>query len=79
MSNTYEEEITTYSDKVPGDAGNYTWAVRFDNTGPADYIGEPGHIGITQFNEKGQVKERVLLSPDQVEEFLKFARRRRKL
>jgi len=74
----YEVEITCYSEKIDGDERNYNWAVRFDNTGPEKYSSEPGYIGITQFDEYGKVKERVLLSPQQVQEFINFARRIRR-
>ena len=72
MKSTYEAEITAYADKIPGDKGNYGWAVQFDNTGPADYAHEPGYIGITQFDENGNVKDRVLLSPEQSEALRTF-------
>ena len=78
MSKTYEMGITTYSGKIAGDKRNYGWAVSFDNTGPADYAHEPGYIGITQFDEQGKVKERVLVSPEQVDEFIRFSRKIRK-
>jgi hypothetical protein len=79
MSNTYEMDETTYSDEIPGDAGNCAWPVRFDNTGPAYHAHEPGYIGITQFDEHGKVKERVLLSPDQMRALIAFSRKLRKL
>lgn len=47
---------TRYSDKVPGQAGNYCQPVRFDMTG--------NYVGITQWKDDGI--ERVLLSPAQV-------------
>ena len=79
MSTKYEADITTYSDKIPGEHGNYGWSVRFDNTGPADYIHEPGYIGIIQYDEHGNLKERVLLSPDQMEALIKFRYKLRKV
>jgi hypothetical protein len=79
MGNTLETDITTYSEKIPGDKRNYEWAVRFDNTGPADYAHEPGYIGITQFDEGGAAKERVLLSPKQMQALIEFARKIRRL
>lgn len=54
---------TRYSEKIKGDRGNFDWEVRFDVTG--------GHLGITQF-EGAAVKDRVLLSPAQVQELLDF-------
>jgi hypothetical protein len=38
----YHGTVTTYSDVIAGDEMNYNWTVRFDNTGPADYVAEPG-------------------------------------
>lgn len=75
----YEEDFTMYSEKVAGDNGNYKWAVRFDNTGPERYPHEPGYIGVTQFDENGKVKERVLLSPEQSMALHKFILKTRKL
>jgi hypothetical protein len=54
---------TTYSEKVKGARGNYGWLARFDLT--------DGYLGITQF-EGEKVKDRVLLSPAQVQELLNF-------
>lgn len=59
------KETTDYSEKIKGAAGNYHWPVCFDKT--------DGFIGITQYDERGQVKERVLLSPRQVKELFGFA------
>lgn len=73
MKHTYDAEITVYSEKIPGEKRNYYWAVRFDNTGLEEYAHEEGFIGITQFDEHGNVKERVLLSPAQVRAFVKFS------
>lgn len=56
---------TKYSDKIPGDRGNYKWSVQLDLT--------DGYLGITQF-DGDEVKERVLLSPKQVEALLDFRR-----
>jgi hypothetical protein len=72
MRTRYEAEVTTYSEVIPGEEANYKWAVRFDNTGPEKYVGEPGYIGVTQFDENGAVKERVLLSPRQAQELRDF-------
>lgn len=54
---------THYSEKIKGDRGNFDWAVRFDISG--------GYLGITQF-EGEAIKDRVLLSPTQVQELLGF-------
>jgi hypothetical protein len=61
------ETITTYSEKIPGDAGNYKWAVKFDRRN--------GYLGITQYDD---ALDRVLLSPGQIAELRKFLRRRPK-
>ena len=76
MSDTYELDITNYSEMIAGDKGNYDWAVRFDNTGPHNH--DQGYIGITQYDGHGKLKERVLLSPDQVQAFRKFLYKARK-
>lgn len=55
--------ITRYSEKLKGARGNYNWAARFDIT--------DGYLGITQFDGEA-VKDRVLLSPAQVQELLEF-------
>lgn len=60
-------ERTIYSDKHPGDAGNYRWLVRFDRTS--------GYLGITQWRDDIWT-ERVLLSPSQVRALLAFVRPR---
>lgn len=57
------EDATKYSEAVKGDRGNYEWGASFDLTG--------GYLGITQ-TEDDKVKDRVLLSPKQVEELTKF-------
>jgi hypothetical protein len=54
---------TTYSEKIKGARGNYDWHARFDIT--------DGYLGITQIDGES-VKDRVLLSPEQVQELLKF-------
>ena len=53
-----------YSEKVKGNNQNYNWAVRFDSDG--------GYLGISQYNEDGSHKERVLLSPLQVKALQEF-------
>lgn len=58
--------VTKYSDTIEGDSGNYKWGVRFDFTG--------GYVGITQYADK-DVKDRILLSPTQVEEMAAFIKR----
>lgn len=55
-------DTTKYSDVVAGGEGNYRWGVRFDKT--------RRHIGIDQWQD-GEVM-RVLLSPAQVKELVKF-------
>ena len=60
---------TKYSDQIKGDHGNYEWAVRFDLTGCK-------YLGITQIDETGRVKDRVLLSPGQVTKLKDFLRSR---
>ena len=55
---------TKYSEKIEGDRGNYRLQVRFDLTGRK-------YLGITQFDGK-EVKDRVLLSPKQVDELRNF-------
>jgi hypothetical protein len=52
---------THYSDWIDGARGNYDWPVRYDRT--------DGYLGISQI-EGG--KDRVLLSPKQVQELIKF-------
>lgn len=56
--------ITTYSDKIQGNPTNYDWPVSFDKT--------DGYVGITQLETDGSVKDRVLLSPKQMTELLRF-------
>ena len=53
-----------YSEKVKGNNQNYNWAVRFDS--------DHGYLGISQYNEDGSHKERVLLSPAQVKALQEF-------
>lgn len=55
---------TYYSKKVKGAQGNYDWPVRFDRT--------DGYIGVNQYDGEA-LKDRVLLSPAQVRELVKFA------
>ena len=53
------------SEMIEGTERNWNWPVRFDKSG--------SFLGITQFDEGGRrVKDRVLLSPKQVEELTKF-------
>jgi hypothetical protein len=54
---------THYSDEIPGAKQNYNFSVTFDLT--------DGFLGIVQ-KDAGVVKDRVLLSPEQVEELTKF-------
>jgi len=70
-------DVTTYSLKVEGDEGNGHCAVKFDNTGSADFLHEPGYIGIVQFDENGNLTDRVLLSPRQMQELIRFSKKMR--
>lgn len=54
---------TYYSEKIKGTPGNYSWASQFDIT--------DGYLGISQY-EGDAVKDRILLSPNQVKELLDF-------
>jgi len=63
-----DNTTTRYSEKIKGDRGNFDWTARFDVTG--------GYLGITQW--EGEVaRDRVLLSPAQVQELLDFVGRRK--
>lgn len=55
--------LTTYSEKIKGNSGNYNAQVRFDLT--------DGYLGITQF-DGAEVRDRVLLSPAQARDLLNF-------
>lgn len=55
--------ITRYSEQHKGARGNYGWSARFDIMN--------GYLGITQFDGE-VVKDRVLLSPSQVQQLLEF-------
>ncbi|KKL04119.1 hypothetical protein LCGC14_2619270 [marine sediment metagenome] len=66
-------DLTTYSSKIPGDKGNYDWECSFDKTGKGGSV--RGYLGITTF-EGGTIKDRILLSPDQVQELAKFIKTR---
>lgn len=57
---------TIYSEDIEGTQGNYNWSVRFDETN--------GFIGISQGHGE-VVPGRVLLSPNQVSELVRFAAR----
>ena len=61
--------ITTYSEKIPGNSGNYHWSATFENIG--------GFIGITQEHFITGSVERVLLSPRQVKALIAFVTKRR--
>ena len=54
---------TRYSEDIKGDQGNFNWSACFDLTG--------GYLGISQ-SQGGELKDRVLLSPKQVEELVAF-------
>ena len=62
-----------YSSEIAGDEGNYGWVVKFDKGGKPGAT--KGYVGITQC-ENGKVKDRVLLSPGQVEELAKFLKKK---
>lgn len=55
---------TVYSETIKGMRGNYDWPARFDFT--------DGFLGVTQFDETGTYKARVLLSPEQVKLLVGF-------
>lgn len=59
-----ETGITNYSAHVPGEVRNHHRPLRFDYT--------DGFIGIQEYEPGGQIGERVLLSPKQWRELLKF-------
>lgn len=59
---------TYYSDKIEGAPRNYNWPARYDLT--------DGYVGISQFEDDGNVKDRVLLSPKQVKELAEFVARK---
>jgi hypothetical protein len=63
------KDKTVYSESIDGERGNYYWPVCFDMT--------RGYVGITQAENKDsvEVKDRVLLSPAQFRELIKFVRR----
>ena len=63
-------DYTFYSEYIEGSEGNYGWKVKFDKTTPR------GYIGITQ--PKDGECERVLLSPKQVKELVKFIAKQHK-
>lgn len=63
-------ERTHYSDEIKGERRNYNWTATFDWT-------TGGFLGITQ-KDGGDVKDRVLLSPKQVEELLAFVKTRKR-
>jgi hypothetical protein len=57
------ERITQYGNKIPGDRGNYNWAVRADVT--------DGYVRIQQFDDEMSV---VLLTPKQWAAISKFVK-----
>lgn len=59
---------TYYSDEIAGTRGNFNWTTTFDFT--------DGYVGITQKEENGTVKDRVLLSSKQAEELVAFIERK---
>lgn len=62
---------TEYSGLLAGSRGNYGWPVRFD-------LSDGSLLGITQLDESGNVKDRVLLSPKQVRALLDFIGQKRR-
>jgi hypothetical protein len=56
---------TKYSEQIKGDKRNYNWPVRFDMT-------TGGFLGISQLEGLDTVRDRVLLSPNQVKELVAF-------
>jgi len=58
--------VTQYSTKIEGTWGNYNWPVSFDISN--------GFVGINQY-EGETIKDRILLSPLQVQEFIAFVKR----
>jgi hypothetical protein len=52
------------SDMIPGSQGNYRWRVRFD-------LSPQGYLGIDQY-DGNELKDRVLLSPAQIEALRAF-------
>ena len=59
-----ETGITHYSDPIAGERSNHNWGVRYDWT--------DGILGVTQRDDNGAFKDRVLLSPTQVRALLAF-------
>ena len=61
-----ERGITHYSEKLDGEPANHNLVARYDIT--------DGLLGVTQW-DGDTVKDRVLLSPNQVKELLAFVAR----
>ena len=59
----YPDQIH-YSKNIPGDSGNYDWAVSFDFS--------QGYVGINQIQNGNKAEDRVLLSAKQVEALIAF-------
>lgn len=55
-------EDTRYSGDIGGDDGNYHWPIKLD-------INKDGYLGINQWGNK---MDRILLSPEQVQEIISF-------
>lgn len=62
---------TVYSEQIKGDRRNYHWSIRCDVT-------DGKYLGITQDHPIGGLLERVLLSPTQVDEIIRFYREQRR-
>lgn len=63
MSQLVGREVTDYSKRIAGDAGNHRRGAQFDVT--------DGYVGITAF-EGRTVDARVLLSPKQMQALVAF-------
>lgn len=59
-----QSDHTYYSKDIRGDSRNYGWKVSFDVT--------DGYLGINQMDDAGAVKDRVLLSPQQMRDLVDF-------
>jgi hypothetical protein len=64
------KDATVYSELIYGARCNYYWPVRFD-------MSQRGCVGITQVEKKDNSakSDRILMSPAQVKELIKFVTR----
>jgi len=60
---------TYYSEKIKGSPANHNWQARFDVT--------DGYVGINQYDGE-TLNDRVLLSPAQVRQLIKFVTEKKK-